>query len=132
MSKSRVEMTAEEWMQLINKEGTALPSCCANISYFRDCIIDVARNDGEIHNWEQRDILKAYNWCVDSHEEIGDNPIIQKFISQVEEISELRAEDIGHESNKAELQNLPIGEKLALLQNLLTQIGGIIERMKTF
>jgi hypothetical protein len=99
--KDRINLTAKEWMSLINKEGKNLQICCGNISAFRDIIISMARENGEVSPWDELDFFQRYGDALSSHPEMADNAVIQKLVSQVEKITGKKADDYIHGTGKA-------------------------------
>jgi hypothetical protein len=63
LSSLKLDFTAEEWADLLNKEGEYLTICCANISRIRDILMDVIREDHEIssdHLAEAAELVKGH------------------------------------------------------------------------
>jgi len=54
--------SSEEWVEIVNKEGELLGSCCATISEIRDTLIDVLRNNYSISTCDLHDIVETLNY----------------------------------------------------------------------
>lgn len=78
----KVELTDSEWMELIDMTRDGLPDCCANISAFRDAIITLAREGGELHAFIAHDLIKTHTWCEEGHD-MKELPIVAKLMGQV-------------------------------------------------
>ncbi|MEN6550064.1 MAG: hypothetical protein ABFE07_28815 [Armatimonadia bacterium] len=78
----RVELTDSEWMELIDMTREGLPDCCANISAFRDAVITLAREGGELNVLSSGELLKTFAWASEGHD-LNDLPIVHKLMRQV-------------------------------------------------
>lgn len=81
MNRERVELTADEWMSLIDgtrDDPQSLQKCCANISDLRDHIIGIARDGGELL-WKAKGLLRSYLACANGHD-MGDIPALRKIV----------------------------------------------------
>jgi len=68
----RLPFTAEEWADLLNKEGEHLGACCADISRIRDILQGACRND---HFVDVEDFYEAVYLAKHHGFKIGDDPI---------------------------------------------------------
>lgn len=85
-----VLLTDTEWMQLIDaeREDSALPRCCANISALRDVVIYVARNGGVCDAFTKPELERLYGWCFPAHDVPADGALA-KFAAQLELTAEV-------------------------------------------
>lgn len=67
----KLRFPPETWADLINKEGTLLPACCASISEIRDQLINALREDG----WINGESLETIVVNMSSHDFADDSPI---------------------------------------------------------
>lgn len=118
----KIELTAEEWMDLINTEGDSLEMCCANVSALRDCIVQIAREDGILESWNAGLLMQRYAWVINDHEGYLDSPILQKLMKQVAAFvgKELPTPDEDHEPAAIEVQGPD--ELVVLLKELLHRL----------
>jgi len=68
MEPIKIVLTDSEWMDLI--DGTrpgGLEKCCANVSALRSCIINAARDGGEVHIFAVKQLRMTLGWVVDGH-----------------------------------------------------------------
>jgi hypothetical protein len=62
----KLDLTPEEWIGVLDKEGEYLPMCCGNISRVRDILFDAIRESGDIRCeelYEAVTLLKNHGDC---------------------------------------------------------------------
>lgn len=80
----KLELTDEEWMQLIDGERKdGLAKCCANISALRDVLISAARDGGYLHPFLLQNLRRTLGWCYDSHD-LSAIPVIARVHDQLD------------------------------------------------
>ena len=57
--KPELDLTAEQWVDLIRVDGESFPACCANLSAIRDELISVLRNGKPfvMYQWSAERVL---------------------------------------------------------------------------
>jgi hypothetical protein len=95
----RVDLSPKEWEQFSreaaeraqSREGEYDPDecvlqiCCANISNFRDVVLEIGANDGEVTDALKRELEERWQYLKSSHgsdEPWTQHPTIQKFLQQ--------------------------------------------------
>lgn len=81
MTTKRLSLTDGEWMRLIDgeRDDSALPKCCANISALRDDLIGAARNGGRVDFVSS--VTRTFEWCFPDHD--VPDPLIEKIADQL-------------------------------------------------
>ncbi len=100
-SIEKVNLTSDEWMSLIAKDGAGLPACCANVSHLRDRILTLAREGGQVDAFSAPPLLAAYRVFLDGHES-PPNGVLAKLVAQVEAITGQQTQDLPHFDRFAE------------------------------
>ena len=80
MKEHKIVLSDSEWMDLIDQYRFSLPSCCANISALRDCIITAARNGGVMTSWHHKQLIEKLDWYTEGHEF---TPLLEKICIQI-------------------------------------------------
>jgi hypothetical protein len=75
----KIDLTAEEWISILDPDADGLPRCCGNVSALRDCYYSMMRDGRALMTWYTVHYLRAYSHADEAH----DLPIPQKIHNQV-------------------------------------------------
>lgn len=65
---TKINLTDEEWMSILDQTRDGLPYCCANLSALRDDIASIVRYGCEISDWHMSSFVRHYCWVFPNHE----------------------------------------------------------------
>lgn len=78
---AKLILTDTEWMNIIDSTRKDLPVCCANISDFRDWLIEIARKGGEyVQGFDDVNLLNKWKHISENH---GTGELVQKILDQL-------------------------------------------------
>ena len=84
----RIELSCEEWdafsrKRALDDDESALPTCCASISNFRDAILAIHKSNGELTDELSARLREAWEDLFTAHgPNEGWSPIFLRFLAQ--------------------------------------------------
>ncbi len=72
-------LTAEEWLDLLNRDGNGLPQCCGAVSEMRERIMDIVHNGFELYPSAVRHFQDCFENLLHYHplDEWNGSPLIR-------------------------------------------------------